>query len=125
MTVPFQPVSGEKADRMAQERNRKQAEKYPLLAQVGLLEQTTGEQIRDASEAHAESWQILLEELEARAVEFRAQVAALVGEDELAALEQRLSVLPDCPACRADFWSLAWMRLTSGSLLMPSSFLRS
>src|SRR5437868_14903477 len=94
-------LSPEKAEKMAAERNRKNALKYPLYADQMTV---TAEQIKRAVEAHRERFERVSRELQERGDAFREKVRMLVTEAELEELDARRKNLPSGPEYHADFW---------------------
>ena len=94
-------LSLEKAEKMAAERNRKNAVKYPLYADQMMV---TAEQVKRAVDAHRERFERVSRELQERGEAFRERVRALVTEAELEELDARRKKLPSGPEYHADFW---------------------
>src|ERR1700722_5477416 len=94
-------LSLEKAEKMAAERNRKNALKYPLYANQMTV---TAEQIKKAVETHRERFERVSRELQERGEAFRERVRMLVTAEELEALDARRKKLPTGPEYHADFW---------------------
>ena len=99
-----------KAARVAANRNERLKRKYPLFADQ--LPQQTAEQVRREFEGYARRMQEARARLRARAEEFKARGRALVTAEELAALEERRTVLPPSEEYEADFWHRQLKRLT-------------
>jgi hypothetical protein len=99
---PFQPIDDERARRMAERKNQKQDEKYPLFA--GLLPQVTPEQLQRAAREHSEAFGRLLRDFQERGDGYREQVRALVGPEVFLEMERRREVLPSSPEYHVDYW---------------------
>lgn len=92
----------EKAARIAENRNRRARERFPLFADQ--LEEITAGQVQAAFERHAEKFEECHRALQERGDAFREQVARIVSGSELAELDRHRSILPDGPEYHADFW---------------------
>ena len=92
----------DKAARIADNRNRRLREKFPLFANQ--LEEITPDQVQAAFDRHAEAFERCSRELQARGDAFRDQVAQVVTAEELAQLDRRRAILPKTSEYHADFW---------------------
>src|ERR1043166_7902893 len=92
----------DRAARIADNRNRRAREHFPLFAAE--LEEITAEQVQAAFERHAQQFDECLRQLQERGDAFRRQVAELVTSEELANLDRRRSILPKSAEFHADFW---------------------
>lgn len=105
-------LDGEKAERMAAERNRKRAEQCPLFADQ--LEQATAADIKRAWEEHRRRFQETLDRLRAVGEAFREKVRALVDDVTFQALESRRLNLPPSAEYHAAFWRQRYEELQRG-----------
>jgi hypothetical protein len=111
---PFQPISREKAQRIADRRNARRRKALPLFAAD--LEEVTAEQVQEEFRRQHEQFQRCLDQLAERAARFRAVVAELVTNEELAALDERRACLPSGPEYSADFWRRQLSLLKGGDV---------
>jgi hypothetical protein len=100
----------ERAERLAAKRNARLRERFPLFADQ--LPPYTTESVVREFEGYARRMQEAIARLRSRAEEYKAQVRALVTPKQLAALEERRTVLPASPEYDADFWHRQLMALT-------------
>lgn len=99
---PAPTIDDERAARIAAKRTKKLRDKMPLFADQ--LEDITGEQVKAASDRHADAFARTERELQERGDAFREQVRLLVSADVFAELDRRRSTLPSGPEYHADFW---------------------
>lgn len=108
----LRPLSTESAQAWATRKNQRIADRHPLFAAAGALDElgiapVTPEQLIRANEAYgeqlAQSDLLFIE----RAAAFRGRVAQLVSAEELEALDLQREKLPKSPAYGADHWRSA------------------
>lgn len=102
------------AERSAARRNKRRAERFPLLALTGQLEQVTPEQLRFAWEARQQAWARFERYQERQGRLYRFLVALRVSEAELAELDCRRGACPSSSAYSADFWHCMLRALVRG-----------
>jgi hypothetical protein len=112
MNNPYQPISLEKATRIAQKRNARHRSKYPLLA--AHWPGVTPAQVQQEYQRHHDRFQAVLERLQAVADQFRSMVAALVTAAEMERLDERRLLYPNGVEYSASFWRAAYQRLKGG-----------
>lgn len=101
-------VDQERAERWAQQKNKRLAQRYPLFAQAGILDQVVEPASADKFIDSMERARVRHIEQDIRqlhqAAEMRAHVGRIVGTEELARLDERRAIYPPTPEYTADYW---------------------
>jgi hypothetical protein len=111
MNNPYQPISLEKAARIAERRNARRRRKYPLFADR--LPVVTAEQVQAEFQRHHDRFEEALRRLSECAEQLRGMVASLVNDQELRRLDERREVLPRGEEYAADYWRHVYLRLVT------------
>jgi hypothetical protein len=110
---PFDEISLEKAQRIADRRNQRRRDRLPLFADD--VPVVTAAQVQQAFRRHRLKFADCLRRLAECAEQHRGMVAALVTEQELQRLDERRLLYPDGLEYGAWFWRQTYQSLKGGT----------
>ena len=107
-------IDADRAQRIADGRNARTAERMPLLAQAGLLQPVSAADVQATWDRYAQAFDETRRRLQLIGDSFRAACRQLVPAEELQRLDEARAKLPLSEEYHADFWRRTYASINPG-----------